>query len=700
MAPAELGGITLNGGDMGLDYAHNTAAKIGGGILTLNGGSLSLIANSGTPVTQTIPGRTVVSSGHTDIIAVNPGTITLAAGAITRSAGGTVDFAEIQGATFNVTTTTGVTAGLLGSGPAFATVNGGSTWATVSAGVVVGLATFGTNLYTAGTNVDVTASSSQSGITVNSLRFNTSGHILSLSGTNTLQSGGILATPNDGGSAIRGGTLTAPSSGELLVHQYSGSTFTVNSAVISTAGLTKTGPGMLALGGNNTGLTGPINVSRGGITATITAAVNSASAINFNDARSTFGSGGLQQFAVDLGNGVNGTITPPIRVSAFSGGDAGTYFSTGNSTSSTVTLSSLISSPAGLNATIGFTGSVADTSGFNLTNVNNSFTGDVFLTQGSLGIMADANLGNPANALNLNTNDPTNGGLVFLTTGITIARPVSLVQTTRVVSNGTDSNTIASAINGAGDLVKDGTGTLTIPNPNNTFTGDVVVSAGLLTLGTNGGLLSGTNITVATGGTFSPATASGSSVFGFVTLNGGTFRVPAGTGQQYSANIIFTNSAGGTVDFTGAGTDQLLLPTSNPIIINGNSTWLSPANGTTIVNTAGATIPIDVALGVTFTNGIALASNSAFGYRINGGGTLFQNSDATNVVGMTAPLTVLQSTFRVTDASSNGGVGNFGTGTFTLDGGTFDYAGTTATTISRPPSPPMAPPFRLKRRRR
>ena len=135
------------------------------------------------------------------------------------------------------------------------------------------------------------------------------------------------------------------------------------------------------------------------------------------------------------------------------------------------------------------------------------------------------------------------------------------------------------------------------------------------------------------------------------------------------------------MDFTGAGTDQLLLPTSNPIIINGNSTWLSPANGTTIVNTAGATIPIDVALGVTFTNGIALASNSAFGYRINGGGTLFQNSDATNVVGMTAPLTVLQSTLRVTDASSNGGVGNFGTGTFTLDGGTFDYAGTTATTI-------------------
>ena len=529
----QLGGLTLNGGFLYLDYSSNTAAKIGGGILTLNGGSLGLFANAGTPVTQTIPGGTVVSSAHTDISAAATGAITLALGTITRNFGGTVDFALTGGPTFNVTTTTGTTNGLLGAGPAFATVNGGSTWATASGGAVAGLATFGTNLYTAGTNVDVTSASSQSAITVNSLRFNTAAHTLSLSGANTLQSGGILVTPNDGGSAIRGGTLTAPSSGELIVHQYSPGNFTIDSALVSTTGLTKTGPGTLILNANNTSLTGAINVSRGGITARTIASVNSASAINFNDARYTFTGGGLQQFAVDLGNGVNGTITPPIRVSAFCGGDAGTYFSTGNSTSSTVTLSGVITSPAGLTTSIGFTGSVADTSGFILTNTN-TFTGDVFLTQGSLGIMADANLGNPANTLILNTNDPTNGGLVFLTTGITIARPVSLDQTTRIVSNGADSNTIASAIAGGGGLVKDGTGTLTIPSPNNTFAGGVVVSAGLLTLGTNGGLLSGTNITVATGGTFSPATASGSSVFGFVTLNGGTFRVPAGTGQQYT----------------------------------------------------------------------------------------------------------------------------------------------------------------------
>jgi hypothetical protein len=74
---------------------------------------------------------------------------------------------------------------------------------------------------------------------------------------------------------------------------------------------------------------------------------------------------------------------------------------------------------------------------------------------------------------------------------------------------------------------------------------------------------------------------------------------------------------------------------------------------------------------------IALATAGGFGFRLTGGGTLFQNADGTNVVGMSAPLTVVGSQFRVQDASSNGGVGNLGTGAFTLDGGTLAYWGVT-----------------------
>src|SRR5207237_7429152 len=92
------------------------------------------------------------------------------------------------------------------------------------------------------------------------------------------------------------------------------------SSPASPAGLTKTGPGTLALGGDNTfALTGPVNVNRGSLTVTNSAAVNSASAINFNDART---GNNLQTLRVDLGDNTVGTITPPIRLSAFANAGA------------------------------------------------------------------------------------------------------------------------------------------------------------------------------------------------------------------------------------------------------------------------------------------------------------------------------------------------------------------------------------------
>ena len=153
-----------------------------------------LIANAVTPVTQTIPGGTVVNSGHTDIVAFNNGTITLAAGAITRSAGATVDFTFNAGPTFAVTTSAGTTNSLLGTGPAFATVDGGQSWATVSGGTVTSMTTYGINSYASGTNTEVTSTTVPAGFTTNSLRFNTPNLTLALSGTNTIQSGGILVT--------------------------------------------------------------------------------------------------------------------------------------------------------------------------------------------------------------------------------------------------------------------------------------------------------------------------------------------------------------------------------------------------------------------------------------------------------------------------------------------------------------------------
>ena len=126
-----LGGINLNGGVLRLDYSSNIATKLAGGNLSLNGGTLVMAANTSTPVTQNIPGGTLLTSGHTDVFATSAGagSITLALGAITRSVGATVDLASVANATtFTITQTTGAVNGILGAGPAFATFGGGTTW--------------------------------------------------------------------------------------------------------------------------------------------------------------------------------------------------------------------------------------------------------------------------------------------------------------------------------------------------------------------------------------------------------------------------------------------------------------------------------------------------------------------------------------------------------------------------------------------
>ena len=473
------GGLSISGGKLVLDYSTNTAAKVGGanGMLTLGGGVLSLTANAGTPVTQTIPGGTSVLGGHTDVGATGTGTITLNTGAITRTFFGTVDFGVggSGGLTFNVTTSAATSNGLLGTGPAFATVNGGQSWATVSGGAIAFFNNYGTNTFTPNTNVDVTASSTQANITANSLRINASNVVLTLSGTNTIQSGGILV-PGGVGGTITGGTLTVPGGGELLVHGYNTFFgFTINSSLVSTFGLTKTGPGTLTLGGNNTGLTGQINVSRGNLTVTNTAAVNSASQISFNDDRS---GSALQKFTVDLGNNTNGTINPPITASAFSPSGDGTVFSTGNSLNSRITLK--LGSPALPNTPIQLTGDASGTSGFNISFAPD-FTSAVTLAHGFLGLQTG-----PPCPLILNTADAHAGGVEFIGTNAVFSA-VTFNSTTRIISNGVENDFVGGIVTSAGSgsgfqFVKAGTGTLTYDGFGNGQLGGLTLSGGTLLL--------------------------------------------------------------------------------------------------------------------------------------------------------------------------------------------------------------------------
>jgi autotransporter-associated beta strand protein len=667
------GGLTLGGGTVQLDYTISGNTKIGSGGVTSTGGVLSLVGNTSFPITQTIAGASTFSQSQTDIVATSAGggSLTLAFGTIGRGSGGTFDISTGSGnPTFTVTTTTGATNGLLGTGTAFATLGGGSNWASVSGGTITA-ATYGTDTYASGVNTDVVSAQPPAGFTTNSLRFNVGSPTITLTGSNTLQSGGILQTSAATGGTIAGGSLTVPGAGELVVLPYGSGALTINSDLTAAAGLTKSGAQLLNLGGNNTGLTGPININRGSLTITNPASVNSASQINFNDSRGSL----AQNFAVDLGNSATGTISAPIRLSAIPGaGNFGTFISTGSSSYSHVTLGGVISSAAGSTTPVYFS-DLNNTNEIDFTNAN-TFTGTVFIGPGVFGITSDANFGNPANVLTIEIGSTVSGGLLFLNSGITVSRPVTLTNVARLISNGTDVNTIAGHITGTGGIVKDGTGTLILNNSNG-FSGTVTVNAGTLSLGTSGTLqgVSGSlnNVTVASGATFSPATAT-SNAFNVVTLNGGTFRVPGGSGQTYTVNQFVLNSPGVSVDFSAAGADTLKVGSLN---INANTTWLGAVNGTAIPGAAALSpTKITVAPGVTFTNGLGLTfQGSSSVFQILGGGTLYQNSLANPGTSVTATLQVLNGRYRVTDVSSAGGVGNLGTGNFTLDGGTFAYGG-------------------------
>ena len=204
------------------------------------------------------------SLGLTNAETINATSLTL--GAITRSLGGTVNVNLPTGGSVNVSGADGLIGG-------WATVNG-NTFATLSSGVLTGLSagSYVTDAWTTGANVDATvASQPTAGSTINAFRVNAPA-VVTLSGLNTITSGGILVGNGLGSglAALNGGQLTAGVAGaanELIVSQQNtGSVFSLGSALVDNAGgvtsLTKSGDGTVALTGISS-LSGVLRVNSG-----------------------------------------------------------------------------------------------------------------------------------------------------------------------------------------------------------------------------------------------------------------------------------------------------------------------------------------------------------------------------------------------------------------------------------------------------
>ncbi|HYG73721.1 MAG TPA: autotransporter-associated beta strand repeat-containing protein, partial [Planctomycetota bacterium] len=483
------------------------------GLTTVSEGSLTYGVNNAIST-----GAVTVAGGTLDIVTFNDsvGTVTLNGGTITGTTGVLTSTASFE-------MQNGSAAAIMGGAVPLNKTTAGSV--TLSkANTYTGLTTVSAGTLTYGIDDAIaTGAVTVSGGTLDIVTFNDSVGTVTLSGGATITgTTGVLTST--GTFEMQSGSAAAIMAGAVPLNKTTAGAVTLSKANTYT-GLTTVSAGTLTYGINDAIATGAVTVSGGTLDL-----------VTFNDTVGT----------VTLSGGA--TIT----------GTTGVLSTTGTFEVQDGTASAILGGAAAMNKTTGGT--------VTLTR-NNTFTGNVTLSGGTLVIGADNNLGNAANdiifgaaaTLQFSANVPLNAGRDVTLTG-----------------NGTfdtqnNQATINGVVSGAGELIKVGnTGILTITNTN-TYTGITRVQQGRVIAQNTAafgaaaaGTLVSANATVDANaaGTFSePFTIAGPGTApGIGALRNGDFAVVLDGG------ITLTGNANIQVD--GGGASSLTIQT-NPIVATG-----------------------------------------------------------------------------------------------------------------------------------
>jgi autotransporter-associated beta strand protein len=275
-------------------------------------------------------------------------------------------------------------------------------------------------------------------------------------------------------------------------------------------------------------------------------------------------------------------------------------------------------------------------------------------------------------------------------------QPNSSGVTPQILQNSANAVTIANNLTLTDRLTLGGTGTgtltlngtratrnLTVSTPGTVVLGgqslivqeNVVVDSGTLAITSLGSTAINAIVEVKRDAVFriDATTGSNGAAILHLNLNGGTFRVPAGS-ATYNVQQLTVGSSGGTpgsIDFTGSSGFELNFLGTPVFNVHTNTTWTG--GGLSAINNENSSSPAEIATnGFTITNGIRMTGSS--GFRVTGGGTLLP-FNALN----SAPLIADGGTLEVVALS------HLGTGTVTLqksgtgDPGTLKYTGITTT---------------------
>ena len=505
--------------------ADMSAQITGSGSLAINAGTGTVsLSNS----TNTYAGETTVTSGALQLDANN-------------ALGQTSELSIANAATADLNGTTQTIGALEGQSGSTLDVNGGTLNIT-NGGASQGMLTGAGQLDVQGGTLDVQGANSTLGASI------------------AIGSGATLQVEDVGGP----GSGDIADAGTLALNGASGNL----TNAISGAGTVSLGNGANASAtGDNSGFGGTFDVASG-TTLTAQAQQNLGTA-NIADA----GTVALDAYNGTLGNAISGTGTVSlgnganVSVTGDNSGFGGTF-----EVASGTTLTARAQQNLGT-ANIADAGTVA-------LDAYNGTLGNAISGTGTV------SLGNSANVSVMGDNSGF-GGTFDVASGTTLtAQAQQNLGTASVADNGTlvvnaaTDWTLGNAVSGTGDLVKEGTGTLSAGG-SMTYTGTTSVNEGGLVVGTTdapdvtlGGSGAGT-VTIASGATL----AGLGTVNGQVVNNGTVSALNVLPGQGAAAAGAFTLAGGlvnnGTVNLAGSSV-------GNSLVVSGNYVG---NNGTIVLNT-------------------------------------------------------------------------------------------------------------------